>query len=153
MQMTQPQPQPGLPSRDDLEIARARAEAERQAHDQFAQHRQAILNREFVRMQEQGWDVEFAGDYLRCVRRDEGTAPIVKFLFSIALGIAAALVAIEVVAAANLSVELPSKPLMIAAGAAIGLLSWYMSFRKAESSRKVVTVSLDGQGRPVVLPE
>lgn len=152
MQMIEPQPQPGLPLRDDLGVARARAEAERQAQDQFAQHRQTVLNREFVRMQDQGWEVEFAGDHLRCVKRDEGTAPVVKFLLSIALGIAAALVVVEVVAVAELNVELPSTGLMIGAGAAIGLLSWYMSFRKAESSRKVVTVSLDGQGRPVVLP-
>lgn len=103
-------------------------------------------------MQDQGWEVEFAGDHLLCVKRDEGTAPVMRFLPAIGLGIAAALVVVEVVAVANLSVELPSNAVMIGAGAAIGLLSWYMGFRKAESSRKVVTVSLDGQGRPVVLP-
>lgn len=120
--------------------------------DQLAEHRRAVLNREYVRMQELGWEVEFFGDHLRCTKRYEGTAPIVKFAFCVALGIAAALAVIEVVAAAKLAVELPEKNVMIGAGAALGALSWYLSFRKVDTSAKVVTVSLDGQGRPLVLP-
>jgi hypothetical protein len=123
-----------------------------QPTDQLVEHRRMVLNREFVRMQDLGWEVEFLGDHLRCTMHHEGTAPITKFLFSVALGVAAALVVVEVVAAADLAVELPSKNLMIGAGAALGMLSWYLSFRKVDASARVVTVTLDAHGRPVVLP-
>jgi len=117
-------------------------------YEEVSKTRTAVLNRELVRMRDEGWTVQLAGDHLVASRREEGLSQVERVLIRVggflAFAIAAAILLPDAVASLPIS-----KFAFLGGAAALGGALAFLTRRKAAGDRRV-TVSVDGHGRPFV---
>jgi hypothetical protein len=117
-----------------------------QQFEEISNARTATLNREMIRMREEGWNVRLDGDHLVASLRAAGPSQLERVLIGGLAMLAMAYVA--TIVAADLVASLPlSKPAFLGAATGVGVLLAAITRRHASSDRNV-TVSIDGQGRP-----
>jgi hypothetical protein len=110
-----------------------------------ARRKLATLNQEFVRMEQQGWHVEFLHDHLVCTR--DQFAPPKDALF--AISIIGALLAVVVLGGQFLQ---PEQVKVLVVVIAFGGIVSYLRDREKRGKAKPrrVTISIDPEGNPLV---
>lgn len=110
-----------------------------------ARRKLATLNREFVRMEEEGWHVEFLHDHLVCTQDQFGPPKDALFLGSVAVAILA------VVFIGDQFLE-PQQVNVISAVIGIGAVVAYLRdrTRRKKARPRRLTISIDGEGNPLV---
>lgn len=117
-------------------------------YEEVSNARTAVLNREQVRMREDGWNVQLIGDHLIASRREAGRSQLERVLIAVggflALAYAATIFLPDVIE--RLSV---SNAVFLGGAVVLGALIAFFTRGQAARDRQV-SVSVDGQGRPFV---
>ena len=117
-------------------------------YEEVASTRTAVLNRESVRMQGEGWTVQSAGDHLIATRREAGFSQVERSLIAVAGFLALAYAA--TIFLADVVASLPvSTAGFLGAAVLLGALIAFLTREQAAGDRRV-SVSVDGHGRPFV---
>jgi hypothetical protein len=117
-------------------------------YEEVAGHRTAILNRELVRLRQEGWDVRLDGDQLVASCSGHGRSQLERTLIAVLAALVQAYAA--TIVAADSVAELPlGRPEFFVAAALLGALAAFLSRGQAAHARRI-TVAVDGQGRPFV---
>lgn len=120
-------------------------------YEEVASTRTAVLNRESVRMQGEGWTVQLAGDHLIATRREAGHSQMERMLIAVAGFLALAYAA--TIFLADLVESLPvSKAGFLGGAVLLGALIAFLTSGEAARDRRV-SVSVDGQGRPFMVDQ
>jgi hypothetical protein len=114
-------------------------------YEEVSKTRMSVLNRESVRMQNEGWTVQLAEDHLVCTRREEGRSQMERVLIGIGGFLALAYAATIFLADTVASLPIP-KAVFLVGAAALGAAVAFFTSNEAARDRRA-TVGVDGHGR------
>lgn len=114
-------------------------------HQEISAARTAVLNREMVRLRNDGWTVERVGDHLQASRGEPGRSQLERVLISVAGLLAIAFLAESI--APDLVAKIGIPTIVFYAGAvALGAVAALLTGSQAAATRRI-SVGVDGQGR------